>query len=196
MHRCHLYLSRSVLEYFWNASENSRDNAASGNLHHLIRYVVTCQCLSDLTCPTSCSASLSIEKSAPLIPYIIIIFTMITSERIPVGHVTWNKSGVALSELCIQLCFAFFSTGLVQVDQCHLGNKALCRISLWRIPSFYSLFLIHSVTFYHSFKNGREELQPPPNACLPFLELLGKQYSLKHYQTHVFTVSFPFFSLL
>lgn len=49
----------------------------------------------------------------------------ITSQCISIGHITLNKGAVACSKLSIQLCFAVFTAGLVQVDHGHLVDETL-----------------------------------------------------------------------
>ncbi|KAA8595353.1 hypothetical protein FQN60_012488, partial [Etheostoma spectabile] len=49
----------------------------------------------------------------------------ITSQRVSVGHVTWDKVAVALSKLGVQLGLALFTTRLVQVDHGHLRDQTL-----------------------------------------------------------------------
>lgn len=49
----------------------------------------------------------------------------VTSEFLPVGHITLNKEAAALSKLGIQLCLTLVTSGLVQIDNSHLEDKAL-----------------------------------------------------------------------
>lgn len=46
----------------------------------------------------------------------------ITSQRVSIGHIALDEGAAGVSKLSVQLCFALFSAGLVQVEHTHLRD--------------------------------------------------------------------------